>query len=377
LGVYISFNGGKNWSPFQLNLPITPITDLKVHKGNLIAATSGRSFWILDDLSLIRQYNAEVKELSIYKTAPAFYINGSSDLNDDDPDFSGQGMFRGINPANGIVIYYTLPKDSSEITLDIKDANGKVVRTLSSKPDESFKRYDGGPRAEPTLPNKKGLNRFVWDMRAEPMNGVQNVYIESSYSGHKVHPGKYILSMSNGDKKLNAEAEIANNPLYTIDAKTYAEYHKVMTEMEDEIRTMHTMINEMANRRELLEKAVSLLPDNEKGMALKKTAQELIKNMKEWDADMIQRKSKAYDDVENYENKFTANYMFMRDQSESDLPRINKSTIERLTELNTEWSKLKSKGDDIMEKQLPVLNKALWESGVGILSGKQVNKDKP
>lgn len=377
LGVYISFNGGKNWSPFQLNLPITPITDLKVHKGNLIAATSGRSFWILDDLSLIRQYNAEVKDLSIYKTAPAFYINGSSDLNDDDPDFSGQGMFRGINPANGIVIYYTLPKDSSEITIDIKDANGKVVRTLSSKSDESFKRYDGGPRAEPTLPNKKGLNRFVWDLRAEPMNGIQNVYIESSYSGHKVPPGKYMISMSNGDKKLNAEAEIANNPLYTIDAKTYAEHHKVMSEMEDEIRTMHTMINEMANRRELLEKAVSLLPDNEKGMALKKTAQDLIKNMKEWDTDMIQRKSKAYDDVENYENKFTANYMFMRDQSESDLPRINKSTIERLAELNSEWSKLKSKGDDIMEKQLPGLNKALWENGVGILSGKQVNKDKP
>ena len=183
--------------------------------------------------------------------------------------------------------------------------------------------------------------------------------------------------MSNGEKKLNAEAEIAKNPLYTKDAKTYAEHHKVRSEMEDEIRTMHTRINEMANRRELLEKAVSLLPDNEKGMALKKTAQDLIKNMKEWDTDMIQRKSKAYDDVENYENKFTANYMFMRDQSESDLPRINKSTIERLAELNSEWSKLKSKGDDIMEKQLPGLNKALWENGVGILSGKQVNKDKP
>ena len=56
LGLFISWNGGKDWSPFQLNLPITPITDLRVHKGNLIAATSGRAFWILDDLSVIRQY---------------------------------------------------------------------------------------------------------------------------------------------------------------------------------------------------------------------------------------------------------------------------------------------------------------------------------
>lgn len=377
LGMYISFNGGKNWSPFQLNLPITPITDLRVHRNNLIASTSGRSFWILDDLNLIRQFNSDPKDVTIYKTAPAYFINGSSDLNDDDSEFTGQNKFRGVNPANGIVIYYTLPKDSTDVTIDIKDSNGKVIRTLSSKADESYKKYDGGPQEEPTLSNKKGLNRFVWDMRAASMNGIPNVYIESSYAGHKLPPGIYSLSLANGDKKINAEAEIVANPLYSIDAKTYEEYHKVVSDMEDEIRAMHTMINEMANRRELLEKAIPLLPDNEKGKSLKKNAEDLIKTMKDWDTEMVQRKAKAYDDVDNYENKFTANYMFMRDQSESDLPRINQSTKERLNELNAEWAKLKTRGDEIMVNKLPALNKELWENGVGILSGKQVNKDKP
>lgn len=65
-GIYLSWNGGKNWTSFQLNLPVTPITDLKVHKGNLIAATSGRSFWILDDLDLIRQHTTDTNKLFFF-----------------------------------------------------------------------------------------------------------------------------------------------------------------------------------------------------------------------------------------------------------------------------------------------------------------------
>ncbi len=104
LGVFISWNGGKDWSPFQLNLPVTPITDLRVHKGNLIAATSGRSFWILDDLALIRQYQKDTPAFSIYKPANAYLVNGGSELKRlETPEFTGANTFRGVNPANGIV----------------------------------------------------------------------------------------------------------------------------------------------------------------------------------------------------------------------------------------------------------------------------------
>src|SRR6185295_9214016 len=182
LGLFLSWNGGKDWSPFQLNLPITPITDLRIHKGNLIAATSGRAFWILDDLDLIRQYKKDAPAFSMYKLGSAYLTNTSSELDSTEDDFTGANRFRGVNPASGVVIYYQLPelKKDDHIIMEIKDATGNLVHSFSSKPDEKYKKYDGGPKAEPLLPKKQGLNRFVWDMRYATMPGVPNVYIESS-----------------------------------------------------------------------------------------------------------------------------------------------------------------------------------------------------
>ncbi|MGH9202657.1 MAG: WD40/YVTN/BNR-like repeat-containing protein, partial [Vicinamibacterales bacterium] len=86
-GLFISWNGGRDWQPFQLNLPMAPITDLRVHQGNLIAATSGRSFWILDDLALVRQHRTDVPAFHVYKPADAYLVNGSSELNAPAEDF--------------------------------------------------------------------------------------------------------------------------------------------------------------------------------------------------------------------------------------------------------------------------------------------------
>ena len=174
LGLFISWNGGKDWSPFQLNLPITPITDLRVHKGNLIAATSGRSFWILDDLSVLRQYKKDGPSFAIYRPEGTYLVNGGSELDGTNDEFTGASTFRGVNPATGVVLYYQLPelKKGDEISLEIKDAAGNTVRNFSSKADEKFIRYDSGPRPDPLLPKNKGLNRFVWDLRYQTMVGV-------------------------------------------------------------------------------------------------------------------------------------------------------------------------------------------------------------
>ena len=89
--------------------------------------------------------------------------------------------------------------------------------------------------------------------------------------------------------------------------------------------------------------------------------------MKTWDEEMIQRKSKAYDDVENFPNKFTANYLFLINQTESDIPRVNKPSLDRLQELNTEWAALKARAVEIQDKNIPALNKLLWEAGIGAI----------
>lgn len=367
LGIYISWNGGKNWSPFQLNLPICPITDLKVHKGDLIAATSGRSFWILDDVTLLRQFKKENTAFQLYQPKPAYYSNTYSDLDSNDEEFKGSGTYEGVNPASGVVIYYYLTEEvkDKDLILSIKDKDGKLVRTISSKADSTFKKWDGGPSTAPTLSTKKGLNRFVWDMRYATMVGIPNTYFEASFAGHKAAPGVYTLSLNLDNQTITTAAEVLANPLYPVSAADYQNYHKVMNEMEVELSLMHSMVNDMYAKREQLEQLLAKLPKDEKFKSISTQAKELVQKMKTWDEDMVQRQSQAYDDVENFPNKFTANYIFLINQTESDIPMVNQPSMDLKRELDAEWATLKNRADDIFNKNIPDLNKRLWELGVG------------
>ncbi|MBP6236575.1 MAG: glycosyl hydrolase [Saprospiraceae bacterium] len=368
-GIYLSWNGGKDWTSFQLNLPVTPITDLKVHKGNLIAATSGRSFWILDDLDLIRQHTTDTNGLVLFQPTGVVIANGYSELDGSSPEFNGTHPTRGVNPATGAVLYYHLPelKPAEHITLEIKDDDGNILRTFSSVKDSVFVSYDGGPSGEPVLTKNKGLNRFVWNLRHATLPGVPGVYIESSYRGHKASPGKYAVTLKSGEQAINKSLEILPNPLYPTDERTYEEYHTVMKEMEDAVTKMHTMVNVLYAKRQQLEQLIGTLGDDQKFVQIKKDGSSLVQNMKSWDEDMVQRKSKAYDDVENFPNKFTANYMFLMNQTESDIPRVNQPNLDRLKELNMEWSVLEARARLFLEKSIPSVNKQLWEAGVGAL----------
>jgi hypothetical protein len=369
LGVYISWNGGADWSPFQLNLPLTPITDLRVHKGNLIAATSGRGFWILDDLSLIRQYKPDTQPFAIYKPEAAYLVNGSSELDQTSDEFTGASTFRGVNPATGIVLYYQLPelKKTEDIALEVKDSAGNIVRSFSSKADEKLQRWDGAPRPDPLLSKNKGLNRFVWDMRYATMPGVPGVRIEGNYAAHKAPPGKYSLMLKMAAQSLSTEAEILANPLYPTNASTYTEYHQTMSSLETELTAMHRMINSLYEKQKQLESLLTAVPAGDKYSSVKKEGEALLKKMKAWDEDMIQRKSKAYDDVENFPNKFTANYLFLINQTESDIPRVNQPSLDRMKQLNGEWAILRARANEIKDKDIPAFNKRVWDVGLGAI----------
>jgi len=369
LGLFISWNGGQDWSPFQLNLPVTPITDLKVHRGNLIAATSGRGFWILDDLSLIRQYATDTPPFHLYEPADAYLANGGSELDNPDEDFTGASTFRGVNPANGIVLYYELPElaEADTLTLEVSDAAGRTLRTFTSAKDTSFHKWDGGPPAAPVLPKKAGLNRFVWDMRHATIRGVPGVYIEASYRGHKAPPGRYRFTLKSGERSLTTQAAILANPLYPTDSATYAEYDAFMSGLESDVTLMHETVNRLHDAQGQLEAILAALPPGDRYAAVRQDGDSLLVRMKAWDADMVSRRSKAYDDVENFAQKFTANYLFLINMTESALPRVNQPSRDRLAELQPEWERLKARSDAMIEEDTPALNAKLWALGYGAI----------
>ena len=160
---------------------------------------------------------------------------------------------------------------------------------------------------------------------------------------------------------------ILKNPLYAIDDKVYSDYHIMMNEMETEVSKMHKMVNSMNGQREQLENLLTTIPADEKYAAMKKTGDSLVKEMKQWDEDMVQRKSKSYDDVENFPNKFTANYMFLINQTESDIPKVTQSSLDVRKDLDTQWSGLQTKANDLMNNRLPAYNKELWNAGFGAI----------
>jgi thioester reductase-like protein len=204
-------------------------------------------------------------------------------------------------------------------------------------------------------------------MRYETMPGVPNVRIEGGFAAHKAIPGKYTITLKMGGQTVSTDAEIMANPLYPTTPQLYTEYHQTMLGMETELATMHRMINSLYEKQKQLESLLGSLPSGDKFSAIKKDGEALLKKMKAWDEDMVQRKSKAYDDVENFPNKFTANYLFLINQTESDIPRVNQPSLDRMKELNAQWATLKARGTDLLDRDIPAFNKRLWDAGLGAI----------
>ncbi len=221
-GVYISFNDGDNWMPLQLNLPITSIRDLAVHDDDLVIATHGRSFWILDDIAALRQIgpNLAGTGTDVYLYKPARAIRSTSDA------FAGTPLPpeepQAENPPRGAYIdYYLRDAANGELTLDIFDARGKTVRHFSSRenPPPSPRNAAIAPRwfAKPSrLSEEAGMHRFVWDLRygrsgEKTTADVEDTGIET-WIGPFVLPGTYKVKLNVNGRELIQPLEVAMDP---------------------------------------------------------------------------------------------------------------------------------------------------------------------
>src|SRR5438094_10004367 len=211
LGVYVSFDDGGYWQPLQLNLPVSPIHDLIVKDDDLVVATHGRSFWVLDDLTPLRQLGGQSskEDVMLYQPQTAVRLHYPEEFDKRQPV--------GDNPPAGAIINYylkTAPKD--EVSLDILDTSGKVVRHLSSKEKKEGEQPPEWPdRVErpKTIPANQGMNRFAWDLRYNDQIQIPGAFYSGvGPRGALAPPGDYQVKITVGGKSQTAPLHLAIDP---------------------------------------------------------------------------------------------------------------------------------------------------------------------
>ncbi len=203
MGVYVSFNDGESWMPLQLNLPVAPVHDLVVHDDDLVIATHGRSFWILDDLTPLREAHFAANKPVAYLYQPQTAIRVRSDNSHDTPIPPEEPA--GQNPPAGAILDYYLAQPAKEVRLEIVDGSGKLVRRFSSndklfEADKTVPFTSGWFTAPTRLETAQGEHRFVWDLRyPDPpalrknydVSAVWGVGVSGLPRGPLVVPGEY------------------------------------------------------------------------------------------------------------------------------------------------------------------------------------------
>jgi len=225
LGVYFSLDDGGSWQPLQLNLPVSPVHDLVVKNNDLVIATHGRSFWILDDITPLREIGPEVAGSSVHLFKPAMAMRIRPNINRDTPLSPEEPA--GENPPAGAVLYYYLKSPAqSGLTLEVLDANGKLVRRYSSSdryvaPSTPPPFTSNWLRPPAPISTEAGMHRFAWDLRYMPRPAQfpeysmstafgQNTPIEPQ--GPQALPGSYQFRLTAGGQTLTQPVEVIMDP---------------------------------------------------------------------------------------------------------------------------------------------------------------------
>ncbi len=215
-GVYISFDDGDLWQPLQLNLPATSVRDLVIHENDLVIGTHGRSFWILDDISPLRQIDSTVTSADVFLYKPATAIRMNSE------GFQGTPLPPEIptakNPPDGAIVdFYLKTAATSEVTLEILDSTNQVVRRYSTndRPSTRQRRQaiaDIWITQPAILSAHEGLNRFVWDLRLTPGGGGADAETGQAARGPQVLPGLYQVRLTVGEKHYAQPLKVVLDP---------------------------------------------------------------------------------------------------------------------------------------------------------------------
>ncbi len=356
-GLYISFDQGQNWQPFQLNLPLVPINDLIVHDNDLVAATAGRSFWILDDLGVLQQGLSPKQPVALYKPKDTYRLFGGR------PDEPVTGL--GENPREGVTMDYYLDKDADSLDLKLQVlSNGKLLRTYTNKVEKDFKSWPGGPSKPKSLPSKKGYNRFTWDFRKESLPAVKNVFVYGNYEGSRVAPGTYQLRLTLDGITSESEVNILSNPSIKGTPEAYMKQMEVLGQIESTLSDIHEGVTEMRSAKTQLENYAELLKNREKADSLLSLGKSLIRRIDTWEKKLIQPQQKTFQDVINHNNQLNAELMNLKEYVDSAMPTVTEGASERLSDLLEVWEGFRKERDAIVDTEMSAYNALYRELGV-------------
>ena len=261
---WVSFDEGDHWSSLRLNLPVTSVRDLVVHNDDLVICTYGRAFWVLDDVTPLRQIERNTASTAVLFFRPANALRVRLDLNQDTP--LPPEMPAGTNPPNGAIIdYYLSAKPGDDVDLAIYDGAGKLVRQYSTKAEEMMKEPPLNVpdywvyRPEP-LTRNAGMNRFVWDMRYAAPPVLRHDYpISALYQGTPglplgamVTPGTYQVKLTVNGKTYEQPLKVSLDPRVDVTPAALSEQLSLESKIIDLVAASYDYYKKAAAMRQAL-----------------------------------------------------------------------------------------------------------------------------
>lgn len=364
-GIYISFDNGTKWSKFDLNLPRVPITDLLVHQKDLIAATHGRAFWILDDITPLHQVNDEVAAAATYLYKPRNAVKSNI-----------QGSFRpikhaGKNPYPGAEIKYYLKsvseEDSTELVIDILDVNDVVIRTFSTEAEKEADK----------LCKEEGMNVAKWNFRKKSFEPSAGVMVRGgNMVNFRVTPGNFKARLTYGDYTQTESFAVLQDPREEATTSQIQAKKQQLESMESDISDLYESIRGLQEVRDQVGGLLDRIGDDESLADVQDQGKEINKSVDEVEEKTISPKQETFQDVINFRNMVDGQLYQLMQGIDGNMPPLTKGEKELYEDLNKIWLERKTEVNKILNEDVPAFNKMLIERNIQHIAPKEKQEEK-
>ncbi len=351
VSMYVSFDDGGHWQSLDLNLPPVPITDLAVRHNDLIAATQGRAFWVLDDLSALRQVQNDLadKALHVFTPGPVEMIRGRG----------RPGNNEGKNPPRGVVLNYHVRDDyEGPLTIEITDSDGNSVRGYSSE-EGDFERCIIGnkdqrlPFEVEYPPKEQGANKWVWDMRREGLRCVDDIRVFDGFAGAYVMPGTYQAHIAVGDAQDTVTMTLV------ADRRVEAgggDFEAVERRIDELTALFNELLDSIAAIRKSRAQIETLMADFPDAAPLQQSGESAVERLTEWERQVLQVEYETYEDEDGLPPRLVKQVRHLLDVIDDTGPPIATGALERLGDLKGEWADSRAELAEIVASDIAAVN---------------------